>query len=76
MNLRALPKKGARRVVRCFAWLPVRLGVGDTERGLTVLGGLVWFRFFESHQVWHDDWYDRRYRWREVARLTPERATA
>jgi hypothetical protein len=67
-----IPSRGEVRTHSRFAWLPVRLGFGDSERGLTTLGGIAWLEPYEQREVWFDKYYNQDYRWRLIARLLPE----
>lgn len=63
-------KRGDRRTVVKFAWWPTELGYGDSENPIRkLIGQTVWLERYESHQAWFDNYYDQKYRWRELGRV-------
>ena len=62
-------QRGTERRVRKFAWLPVTLCAGSTEEPELKILGTCWLEHYESVQVYFDNRYDGRLRWREAARV-------
>ncbi len=70
LKLNKTPKFGEERVVKKFAFFPVRCGASD-GRYFNYTGEILWWEYYEEIQSWWEDRYaffGRKRKWVTVAK--------